>query len=500
MTPADDPFHPGGTFARYQILERIGEGGMASVWKAMHLGLRKPVAIKTLRADMSQSVKARERFEREGEAIARIRHAHVVEVHDVGIVGDTPYLVMEYLDGEDLRAVFLRRGALPLMELCDVMVPVCAAIAAAHDEGVVHRDLKPGNIFMARTRDRGTVPKVLDFGVSRLRDGHLGTEHTGTAVVLGTPRYMAPEQVRGARDVDGRADQYALGVMLYQGSTGSVPIDEPAVFELLRRVVNGDFAPPRVRRPDLPEAFERVVLRAMAKRPEDRFPTVRELGAALLPFASERTRVIYGDSLDTSFPAELLNALPPPVVAAPMPAAPPVVTAPAPHADGTVTLREVPLEVPARHSSPEVRALSLLLAAVAAVAVLLTVWIAMRPHATPLPPQAAVQPLAQPVEPVAQPVVQPVVQPIAQPVVQPIAQPIAQPVVQPIAQPVVQPMAQPIAQPVEPAVAQPVAVAAPVRTAPAQPATTARVRVSPIRPRVTTRAPQPGVVNAHDID
>jgi serine/threonine protein kinase len=158
MTPADDPFYPGGTFGRYQLIERVGEGGMASVWKALHLGLRKHVAIKTLRADLTQSEKARERFLREGEAIARIRHAHVVEVHDVGIAGDTPYLVMEFLEGEDLRAYFQQRAPLPLAELADLMVPVCAALATAHDEGVVHRDIKPGNLFLARTRDRGLVP------------------------------------------------------------------------------------------------------------------------------------------------------------------------------------------------------------------------------------------------------------------------------------------------------------------------------------------------------
>jgi len=172
MSAADqDPFFPGGSFGAYDIHERIGEGAMASVWRATHRGLRKPVAIKALRLEQAQNTRARERFLREGEAISRIRHAHVVEVNDLGVVADTLYLVMEHLEGEDLRAFLTRSGRVALSTLADLLVPVCAAVAAAHDESVIHRDLKPANIFLAHTRDRGLVPKVLDFGISRLDDG-----------------------------------------------------------------------------------------------------------------------------------------------------------------------------------------------------------------------------------------------------------------------------------------------------------------------------------------
>jgi eukaryotic-like serine/threonine-protein kinase len=470
MTPLDDPFVPGGTFGRYEIIERIGEGGMASVWKALHLGLRKPVAIKTMRADLTASERARERFLREGEAIARIRHAHVVEVHDVGIVGDTPYLVMEFLEGEDLRSHLLRRGALPLVELADLIVPICAALSLAHDEGVVHRDIKPGNLFLARTRDRGVVPKVLDFGVSRLRDDRTGRVHTGTAVVLGTPRYMAPEQVRGARDVDGRADQYSLGVILYQGSTGVVPIDDTAVFELLRRVVSGDFVPPRRVRPELPEAFERVVLRAMATKPEARFPSMRDLGAALLPFASERTRVLYTDTLHS---VDEVFALPPELAP---PSAPSTFDAP----NATVTLGGAPLEIPATgHASAQVRALSGLLAAVAVVAFGLSLWLAA--HAPSNTPPAH---LGAPVVPVAplRPREEPAPPPT--PTVQPLL-PVA-----PTPTPVV--TAEPPAPP-------------PQEATPTRPRGVRVPRVSTPRPTVPangTRATQRGArgVNAHDVD
>ena len=291
---SDAHFAPGTVFENYQILSLLGEGGMGAVWKALHLKLKKPVAIKTLKGDHAKSEQARKRFLREGEAASRIRHLHVVEIYDVGTVGDNCYLVMEFLEGEALAARLQRDRALPLAALADIMVPVCAAVTAAHEEGVVHRDLKPDNIFLVRTRDGWVHPKVLDFGISRIQGEEGGQVHTATSALLGTPRYMAPEQARGNnREVTERCDQYALGVMLYQGATGVLPIDEMTLYAQLTRVVHGSFSPPRAARPDLPADFERIILRAMANRAEDRFPSVRNLGAALLPYASERTRVLF---------------------------------------------------------------------------------------------------------------------------------------------------------------------------------------------------------------
>ncbi len=381
-----DPFRPGGTFGPYDIVERIGEGATASVWRAVHRGLQKPVAIKALRLEQAANARARERFLREGRIIARIRHAHVVEVHDVGVAADTLYLVMEYLEGEDLRAFLLRSGALPPQVLADLLVPVCAAVAAAHDEAVIHRDLKPANIFLAHTRDRGVVPKVLDFGISRLDDGSQG--HTAASTLLGTPRYMAPEMVRGVRFADARSDQYSLGVMLYQGATGQVPVDDVNLYELLRRIASGDITPPRALRPDLPPALESVILRALALRPDDRFPTVRDLGAALLPFAGEKTRVLHG---------EALGGLP---AAVPLRVATPAL--PVVNDTHSLTLAGAPLELPA--AAPPSPTPTWVVAAVAAACVVVVGIGAVRwlrptetPHTLAAPSAVSIhQPVAAP--------------------------------------------------------------------------------------------------------
>jgi serine/threonine-protein kinase len=317
---------------------------MGAVWKATHLALKKSVAIKTLRSPYTRSEVARGRFLREGEAASRIRHPNVVEIHDVRVLDDEVYMVMEYLEGEPLSARLQREARVPLRDLADLVIPVCAAVAVAHDRGVVHRDLKPENIFLARAHDGTTQPKVLDFGISRVSSDDPSRNPTATAALLGTPRYMAPEQARGDnRLVTERCDQYALGVILYQGATGALPIAETALYDLLHRVIHGQFAPPSALRPDLPPEFERIILRAMATRADERFPSMRALGAALLPFASARTRVLHGPGLESDTSATLDTSVTIPVTpvvttlgaavaeiapTAPMTASPPVSAGP----------------------------------------------------------------------------------------------------------------------------------------------------------------------------
>jgi tRNA A-37 threonylcarbamoyl transferase component Bud32 len=293
VTEAGDPLlRDGAQLGRYRVLRRIGSGGMATVYEAEHGDLEKRVALKTLHPALSVDPEARARFLREGRAAARIRHPHVVEVFDVGQEGDTLYLVMEHLAGEDLGTLLGREGSLPVERLVDLVLPVIAAVMTAHEAGVVHRDLKPENIFLARARNGNTVPKVLDFGISKLSGAGAGPRLTGSAAMLGTPVYMSPEQARSGH-VDARSDQYALGVILYECATGVLPFQAPELYPLLHAIVQGEHRPPRSLRPELPDALEVVIERAMHRDADARFASLRELGQALLPLASRTGRGVW---------------------------------------------------------------------------------------------------------------------------------------------------------------------------------------------------------------
>src|SRR5215471_13597647 len=287
-----DALAPGTVLGRYEIGRQLGRGGMGAVYEAVHRDLKKRVAVKVLFGALAANEEAKQRFLREGEAASRIRHPHVVDVTDVGSDGTRSYLVMELLEGEDLAAR-LDRGPLTPEDAADILLPVIAGVAAAHDEGVVHRDLKPENIFLSRPRHGGIVPKVLDFGVSKVAgDGRL----TGSAATFGTPYYMPPEQLRGARQADHKSDQYALGVVLYECVVGRRPFEAENIYAMLRAIGDGDYPPPRAIRPDLPEALEAVIVRAMNMDPARRFPSLKHMGAALLPFASETSRLLWADT------------------------------------------------------------------------------------------------------------------------------------------------------------------------------------------------------------
>ncbi len=293
MSEADDPLTPGTLFGAYRIERRLGAGGVGAVYRATHLGLQKPVVLKVLHPQYAQSPNLRARFAREGRAAAAIRHPHVVDVTDVGEHQGTPYLIMELLEGESLGDLIARTGALSPDRAVDLLLPVIAAVDAAHGAGVVHRDLKPDNLFVTRGATGEPFPKVLDFGISRVVAGD-DQHRTGTAAMLGTPAYMAPEQIESTRDADARSDQYALGVILYECLTGARAFEGDNVYAILKRVGDGRVRNPRALRPELSPALEAIVLRAMSKNPAARFPSLRSMAAALLPFASDRTRVAWG--------------------------------------------------------------------------------------------------------------------------------------------------------------------------------------------------------------
>lgn len=305
----------GASFARYRISRCIGVGGMGAVYEATHTLLRKRVAVKAMHAVADRDGAARRRFLHEAEMVARVRHPNVVDITDVGVEREVPFLVMEYLEGEDLGALLAREGRLNPQRTVDLLLPAVAGLAAAHRVGVVHRDVKPENVFLAREPLGDLVVKVVDFGVSKdLSASALGADRAAPAAgaprhtVAGTPHYMAPEQVRGAGALDARTDQYALGVLLYQCLTGALPFEADSLLALACSIDAGACKPVRELRPELPRALAAIVARAMAPRIEDRFPSTEAFGQALSSFASPELRDAYA----RDFAPERRSSAPPP--------------------------------------------------------------------------------------------------------------------------------------------------------------------------------------------
>jgi serine/threonine protein kinase len=290
----DEPLPlPAGTrLGKYQIVRLLGAGGMGAVYEAVHTEIGKLVAVKTLNAQMASSPGMRSRFLREAQLTARVRHPHIVDVSDMGEASGNAFLVMELLRGEDLAQRLTRTGPMAFVELADIMLAVCSAVSAAHAEGIVHRDLKPQNIFLADAPGR-VHPKVLDFGISKLNDPQAASTLTRTGALVGTPYYLAPEQVQNARNTGVASDQYACGVILYECLTAIRPFHADSLFGIFQAIVAGNPASPRIYRPDLPQAMEELVLRAMSATPQGRFPSVRALGRALLELASPRAHVLW---------------------------------------------------------------------------------------------------------------------------------------------------------------------------------------------------------------
>jgi eukaryotic-like serine/threonine-protein kinase len=294
---AVDRFQEGQLVGRYRIVRLIGEGGMGAVYEAIHPGLKKRVAVKVLLPRIAESQEARVRFLREGEAASRINHPHVVSVFDVGEDGEAPYLVMEYLEGHTLDVFLGGRAALELAEATALFLPIMAAVSAGHECGVVHRDLKPQNIFLAQGRWGELIPKVLDFGVSKLID-HEGPPVTRTAAVLGTACYMSPEQARGARHVEARSDQFTLGLILYEMLTGRRAYRGENDLETLYNAAVVAIQPAQELRAGLPDEVYALLTRMLAVSPADRYPSLRDGARVLLPFACDKTRSALARDFD----------------------------------------------------------------------------------------------------------------------------------------------------------------------------------------------------------
>lgn len=264
----------------YRVERLLGKGGMGTVFQARQLSLDRDVAIKVLLSPMAMEGQMLERFQREARASSNIGHPGIVQVIDLGYLEEgLPFIAMEMLSGEDLRAKLSREGALGPDQAVPLMLQTCDALQAAHDKGIVHRDLKPDNLFLVYRQGRVPMLKILDFGLSKIK----GTDQklTDTGALLGTPNYMSPEQVKGDLAVDHRTDIYACGAILYEMLTGKPAYDGPTVQSILVSIMTEDPASPRSLRPEMAPELEAIVLRAMARNPDDRYQTIGEMGYEL---------------------------------------------------------------------------------------------------------------------------------------------------------------------------------------------------------------------------
>ena len=264
---------------RYQLETQIGEGGFGTVYQARHLGLQRPVAVKILRASLTNAPDALARFQREGITTCRVQHPNAISIYDFDVTpGGVAFLVMERLTGQSLKEALAQQGPLSPGRCAEILRPLCAALAVAHADGVVHRDLKPANIFLHMSR-QGEVVKVLDFGIAKLVGQPAENDLTGQDSVLGTPSYMPPEQIMH-EEINGRSDVYSLGALLFEMLTGhrlfGVEGGMPAVTIL--KHLQADPPPPSHFNPSISPAVDQVVLQALQKKKEQR-PSAAELAA-----------------------------------------------------------------------------------------------------------------------------------------------------------------------------------------------------------------------------
>lgn len=257
---------------RYSILDIVGKGGMGVLYRAQDTVLERDVALKMMLVDFSHDAATRERFQREARAVARLQHRNVVTIHELGEVEGTPYIVMELLGGRDLDALLKADVPLTLVQKLEIAAQLCEGLAYAHEQGIVHRDIKPGNV---RVLEDGTV-KILDFGIAKFAQSSV----TQTGSVMGTPSYMAPEQIMG-QPVDGRSDLFSAGVLLYELLTGTKPFQGDSPTAVVYQIMNGDPVPLENTVPDLPEAIKQVVSRALQKDPNQRYAKAKEMASDL---------------------------------------------------------------------------------------------------------------------------------------------------------------------------------------------------------------------------
>jgi eukaryotic-like serine/threonine-protein kinase len=289
VQPSTPPLSSGSIVAaRFRLEKLLGEGGMGAVWSARHVVTKRAVAIKFLKPPASLDLV--QRFMREAQAANAVRHPNVVVVHDFfELESGLPAMVMDLFDGDTLASQLERRSIVPLRELARIMLSVVSALSAIHAAGIVHRDLKPENVFLAQLPDGRVEPMVLDFGICKLdaSEAALGQSDISTTAgrIIGSPCYMAPEQVRGAADIDARTDIWSLGVMLYECVTGVRPFDGDSMALVVARITAGPLRPVEELAPQLPPQLASVINRMLRRDRGERLSDLSQLAAALSPLA-----------------------------------------------------------------------------------------------------------------------------------------------------------------------------------------------------------------------
>jgi serine/threonine-protein kinase len=274
---------------KYCVQRVLGMGGMGVVVAAEHIALHQKVALKFMLPEALADEATVERFMREARAAVRLQSEHVARVMDVGCLDNgAPYIVMEFLEGEDLSDVIHRDGRMEASVAVDFILQACMAMAEAHSIGIVHRDLKPANLFVTKRPDGRSMVKVLDFGISKVQDGASEVHKTKSSMAMGSPGYMAPEQMRSAKHADHRADIWALGVILYQLLADRRPFEAESAPVMFAMVLAGNYQPITEILDDLDPALVEVVHRCLEREREDRYATVAEFAQALVPFGDER--------------------------------------------------------------------------------------------------------------------------------------------------------------------------------------------------------------------
>jgi serine/threonine protein kinase len=301
---------------RFRLVRMIGRGGMGSVWQAQHLGLDIPCAVKFIEGELANVAEAHARFEREAKAAAQLRSPNVVQIFDHGVWQGHPYIAMELLEGEDLGKRLAKSGGrLAPADVNFVVQNVCRALSRAHQAGVVHRDLKPDNVFVVKDDDRDIV-KILDFGVAKSASQALDGSNTKTGAMLGTPYYMSPEQAQGIKSVDARSDLWSLAVIVFQALTGRLPFESEALGDLLVKIIVSPIPTPSTYFPMVPIGFDAWWLKAADRNPDNRFQTAKlfaeslslSLGQSSVTDVTDRSRMHRNSDRPGGGTAMMVNA------------------------------------------------------------------------------------------------------------------------------------------------------------------------------------------------